>query len=314
MKSLTLLFPGQGSQYVGMTKNHEATFKLADQILDYPLSKIATSGPEEELKLTQNTQPAIVAQSVSYYEWLHHNHGDKYTIDCVLGHSVGEYSALVVGGVLSFEDAIMGVHLRGKFMQEAVPQGIGAMVAVLRVGPEIIIEGCLAVSDEEYQVMPANFNEPKQTVISGHKIACDRFEAWMKENCKERFACMPLAVSAPFHSSLMKPAEIKLAQHFEKVYFDPSDVPYIANVNCENYPAKTSGEIIKQNLIKQVCGSVKWSESIQKLSKDSVFVEVGPSKVLSGLVKKIHPEALIFTMDDPESRKKLEEFLREDYL
>ena len=233
-KSVTLLFPGQGSQYVGMGKNIEghsafSLFSNANKTLGYDLSTIMFEGPEDTLKLTENTQPAILNHSVALFlkakEILDRH---QVTIDRVLGHSVGEYAALVAAGVLSIEDATKAVHWRGKFMQEAVPVGTGKMFAILKVPENVVREACLAVSKPGSEVMPANFNEQTQIVISGESEACLRAVKWLEENYKEAHRSMELNVSAPFHSSLMKPAADKLKAAFESLSWHTNSFPYIA--------------------------------------------------------------------------------------
>lgn len=304
---VTLIFPGQGSQYVGMAKDFDL-LKKADEVLGFDLSSICIDGPEEKLKLTEFTQPAIVTHSVALYQKLKEIlDSKKIKIDRVLGHSVGEYSALVAAGALSFEEAVKAVHLRGKYMQEAVPAGKGAMYAVLRVPGNIVAEACAAVSDDNEQVMCANFNDPTQVVISGHAEACKKAVAWLAENYEGKQMAKELPVSAPFHSSLMKPAEEKLALHFESLNFQTNLTPYIANIDAKEYVI--DGETIKQNLLKQICGSVLWSQSMGSLPDDTVCIEVGPGKVLTGLNKRINKSFKTYTLDN--GFEGLEEFLNE---
>lgn len=311
---VTLIFPGQGSQYVGMGKNLiedkdcSEIFNKADEVLGYPISKMCLDGPEELLKLTENTQPAIITHSVALFTKLKKVLDAKnIKIDRVLGHSVGEYAALVAAGSLDFESAVKAVHFRGKYMQEAVPNGKGAMYAILRVPADIIEAACDFASNESEKVMPANFNEPGQIVISGDFQACERAVKWLKDNYQGKQMAIPLKVSAPFHSKLMEPAETKLAQFLDTIEFSSNKVPYIANVDAKEYFAETDKETIKENLIKQVCASVLWSQSILTLPNDTIFIEVGPGKVLSGLNKKINTSFKTFTLDD--NFEGLEEFL-----
>lgn len=312
---VTLLFPGQGAQYVGMGNNLKdapvySYFKKADEILNYSISSMCAEGPEDKLKLTENTQPAIVTHSVALFEKLKPILAAKnIEIAQVLGHSVGEYTALVAAGVMKFEDAVKAVHLRGKYMQEAVPVGQGKMIAILKLDGDIVKEACRKASTADSQVMPANFNDPKQIVISGHAEACDQAVKWLEENVKERFGAIPLQVSAPFHSALMKPAAEKMTQVLSDIQFTPNKLPYIANIDAKKYEAGTEADKIRKNLIDQVCGSVLWTQSIQEIGASSKFIEVGPGKVLAGLVKRILPEAQILSLDTPESFEKLEEFL-----
>ncbi len=316
-KSATLVFPGQGSQHIGMGKNLEGRpsfnfFKQADEILNYKLSKICLEGPEDQLTLTANTQPALLTHSVAIW----HDIKDlldskKIKIDRVLGHSIGEYSALVVAGALSFEDAVQAVHLRGKFMQEAVPTGKGKMYAIMRATEEKVIEACEIASDKAKGqiVTAANYNEPGQTVISGHAEACDRAAQWIEKNIDGRVKALELKVSAPFHSPLMEPAAKKLAEAFSKFKFMDLKIPYVANIDAKEYPIGTSGEVIKKNLIDQVCGSVQWTKSIMPISTNTLFLEIGTGRVLSGLIRKINRDMKVLSMGFEESYTELKELI-----
>ncbi len=314
---VTLIFPGQGTQYVGMAKSLEE-FSESKEILDqannslgFDIKKLMFEGPEEDLKQTENTQPAIVTHSIALFQKLKTILDERnIKIDQVMGHSVGEYSALVAAGAIRFEDAVLAVKNRGKFMQEATPSGVGKMYACLRVDGETVIKACLESSSEYSKVMPANFNEPTQTVISGHADACDKAVKWIEDNFEGRFRAMELKVSAPFHSILMKPAEEKLSDFFKTIEFKQNDVPYIANIDTTKYE-NTSAEKIKDNLLKQVCGSVLWTQSIETLPTDTIFIEVGPGKVLTGLNKKINKDLKTFTLDSEDSFTNLMEFLDE---
>ena len=314
-KSVTLLFPGQGSQYVGMgqkLKDDEnyALFENANKVLGYPLSKIMFEGPIEDLTSTQNTQPAILTHSVALFRKLNKIlQANNIKIDQVLGHSVGEYAALVAAGALSLEDATMAVHLRGKYMQEAVPHGKGKMFAMMRISPEDVKKACEAVSTDEHQAMPANFNEPGQTVISGDATACDKAVEWAQTNIGGRFRAVELKVSAPFHSSLMKPAATNLEKAFSKFKFTEISIPYIANINANKYESGTTPETVRKNLIDQVCGSVLWSQSIEQLPDDTLAIEVGPGRVLAGLVKKINSNIKVLSLDQDSTFTQLEELI-----
>ena len=314
-KSVTLIFPGQGAQYVGMGSSlaGHPSYELlsqANEVLSFDIKKMMLEGPEEDLKLTANTQPAILTHSVALFnklsEFLRAN---DIKIDRVLGHSVGEYAALVATKSLSFENAVKAVNLRGKFMQEAVPAGMGKMIAVMKVPKEKIEEACKACSSEDSQVMPANFNEPNQTVISGHAEACDRAVAWFEENISDPYRTVELNVSAPFHSSLMKPAASKLMEHFSTIDFQSTEVPYVANIDAKEYPAGTSGEVVKNNLFAQVDGSVCWTQSIQALPDDTVCIEVGPGRVLMGLSRKINRNIQVISLDKDGAFDELQEVL-----
>lgn len=301
-KSVTLLFPGQGSQYVGMGKDLDhSLFDEGNKLLGLDLKKLMHEGPEEELKLTHYTQPAILKHSLTLYKKfapiLTEN---KIEVDCVLGHSVGEFSALTVAGVLSPYDAIHAVHLRGKYMQEAVPAGVGTMYAILKVPENIINEACSAVSTVGSEVMPANYNEPNQIVISGEKEACQRAVKWIADNYKSPHRAIELNVSAPFHSTLMKKAADKLLHEaFKKYHWHPNTLPYIANVDAKLYDKETSVDVIKKNLYLQSYSPVLWSQSISCLPSSTICLEVGPGKVLKGLVQKINKDIKVIALDRP---------------
>jgi len=194
-------------------------------------------------------------------------------------------------------------------MQDAVPPGMGKMIAVMKVPKEKIEEACVASSTEDSQVMPANFNEPNQTVISGHAEACDRAVAWLEANIADAFRTVELNVSAPFHSSLMKPAASKLMEYFSSIEFRPTQTPYIANIDAKEYPAGTSGETVKNNLFSQVDGSVCWSQSIESLSDDTICIEVGPGRVLMGLSRKINRNIKVISLDKDGAFDELQELL-----
>jgi [acyl-carrier-protein] S-malonyltransferase len=306
MKKLMLFFPGQGSQYVGMGENlfqqDSDLFLRANQSLNFDLKKIMLEGPAEELTKTANTQPAIFTHSMAIFtkltkflEGLPH-----VSIQGVMGHSVGEYSALCAAGVFSFEDGVKIVNLRGKHMQNAVPVGEGSMYAILKVPATVIEEACDAVSTDESQVMPANYNSTQQIVISGHKEACSLAVQWLKDNYTSPFRAIELTVSAPFHSSLMAPATENLAKDFESIVFHPNNFPYIANIDAALYAVDTAPTTISQNLLKQVEGSVKWSQGLQLVDEDCLCLEIGPGSVLKGLAKKVNPNLKFISLDKME--------------
>jgi [acyl-carrier-protein] S-malonyltransferase len=313
---ITLVFPGQGSQYVGMgstLKDHAAFnyFSRADQALGFSLTSLCLEGPEDQLKMTEFTQPAIVTHSVAMFEILKPKLSAMgISIDRVLGHSVGEYAALVAAGALSFEEAVKAVNLRGKAMQEAVPVGQGKMIAILKIDASWVEKACAAASTETEKVMPANFNDPKQIVISGHAAACERAVTWLAENCSEKHGAIPLNVSAPFHSTLMEPAARVMEKHLATLAFKAPHTAYVANVDAKEYAAGTSAEGIRSRLVEQVCGSVRWTQSIQSLPTNTKYIEVGPGKVLQGLIKRIQPEAQTLSLDSVGALDKLEEFLK----
>ncbi len=316
-KSVTLLFPGQGAQYVGMGANlrEKKGFNRlgqADASLGHALSNLMLEGPDDQLKLTQNTQPAILTHSIALLDEVLPIL-DKYDvkIERVLGHSVGEYAALVAAGSLSFEDAVRSVNLRGQYMQEAVAPGEGKMIALLKLPEDIIHKACQAVSTDQEVVMPANFNEPSQTVVSGSAKACDRLVEWLKENYTEPYRAVELNVSAPFHCSMMEPAADKLRQHLETIDIRPNQCPYIANIDAKEYGAETEASTIRENLYRQVAGAVKWTQSIQQLEDNTLCLEIGPGKVLMGLVRKINRQVKVLPMDGDDALEKLEQQLQE---
>lgn len=297
---VTVVFPGQGTQYVGMGKvfSDFAHFEKANTATGYDLKKMMLEGPADDLKLTENTQPAIVAHSLMLFDKLLPLLKQKnITIERVLGHSVGEYAALAAAGAMTFEEAVKAVHFRGKYMQEAVPQGKGTMYAILKQDEETIRNACEAASTSEEKVSPANFNEPSQIVISGDKFACERAIRLMEEKTGARVKAIELQVSAPFHCALMKPAELKLKPVLDQIKFQPLKYNYVANIDANEYHTDTNPETIKENLLKQVCGSVLWTHSIQKLPENTLIIECGPGKVLSGLIKKINPNLKVVSLD-----------------
>ncbi|HEX6835079.1 MAG TPA: ACP S-malonyltransferase [Polyangia bacterium] len=279
------LFPGQGSQKVGMDAGlSRHRFEEADDALGFKLSKIIAEGPDAELVRTQHTQPAILTVSIAYADMLKQRGVDAAV---AAGHSLGEYSALVYAGCLAFADAVRLVHLRGRFMQEAVPEGVGAMAAIIGLDASTVADTCREASpDESDACQPANFNGGGQVVIAGHKGAVERAMALAKQ--KGAKMAKALAVSAPFHSALMAPAAAKLREELERVKVAPLTVPVVANVTAE---PNTDAARVKELLFAQVTGSVRWEESVQKLVSmgvDEAF-EVGPGNVLAGLCKRIAP-------------------------
>lgn len=288
MGKIAFVFPGQGAQAVGMGKDvyealpqSRAVFEKGDEVLGFPLSKLIFEGPESELKQTVNTQPALVTASVAYLEALRDL---GVTPDYVAGHSLGEYSALVAAGVLSYEDAVRLVRLRGQFMEEAVPGGQGAMAATLGADRVALSELCRSISEAGNSVELANVNCPGQIVVSGTVAGVNEVMQRVKEAGGKR--AIPLEVSGPFHSSLMKEAAEQLAVELHKVTFNAPVMPVIVNVTAAPV---TDPEEIRNLLVAQVFSPVLWQDSVEWLIADGVdtFVEIGSGSVLTGLIRKI---------------------------
>ncbi|HVF90850.1 MAG TPA: ACP S-malonyltransferase [Blastocatellia bacterium] len=295
------IFPGQGAQKVGMgrslsgaARGARQAFQDADRALGFSLSTLCFEGPEEELKLTANTQPAILAASVAALRALG-EHGIEP--DFVAGHSLGEYSALVAAGALRFEDALRVVRRRGLFMQEAVAVGEGAMAALIGCDIEVVREVCREASDLGI-CSPANINSPRQTVIAGHRSAVERAVALARERGARKAVMLP--VSAPFHCELMRPASQKLAVVLGDTEFNDLTVPLVTNVDAA---VIATGAQARDALCRQVVAPVRWSESVGRLLEEGVtrFVELGPGKVLSGLVRQMDRECEILNIEDEES-------------
>jgi len=298
-KMVAFVFPGQGSQYAGMGKDLADNFPVARQAFeeanDYlgmNLARLCFEGPEEDLKLTANTQPAIVAVSIAALRVLREESG--LVPAYAAGHSLGEYSALVCAGALSFADAIRTVRLRGTFMQEAVPVGFGTMAAIIGMANDDLEQVCREAAEGEV-VAPANFNSPGQVVIAGHTGAVERAISLARERGAKRALLLP--VSAPFHSSLMLPAAERLDKVLNDVTAGPMAHPVVNNVEAE--PNSDSARV-RELLVKQVTAPVRWEESIALMSGLGVerFVEIGPGKVLSGLIKRITKGAAMQNVED----------------
>jgi [acyl-carrier-protein] S-malonyltransferase len=301
MSKLAFLFPGQASQYAGMGRDlaenfpeSRAVFEEADAALGFPISKLCFEGTEEALKQTENTQPAILTVSVAAYRALE---GRGIVPDFVAGHSLGEYSALVAAGALEFSAAVRLVRQRGRYMQEAVPAGEGAMAAILGLSPADVSEVCKKAADGEV-VSPANLNSPEQTVVAGSAAAVKRAVEIASQSGAKR--AVILAVSAPFHCSLLMPAQQRLEVDLRAAAFGPLRFPLITNVDAE---AVTSGEEARDALIRQVTLPVRWHESVREMIDQGVniFVEVGPGKVLSGLLRQIDRSVRCLNAEDAAS-------------
>lgn len=304
MANNAFIFPGQGSQYPGMGKDLAENFKIAretfaeaDEALNFNLSRLCFEGPEADLKLTANTQPAILTSSVAAFRVVQSEMGISPAY--LAGHSLGEYSALVAAGSMGFADAVRTVRSRGTFMQEAVPVGVGAMAAILGVDPEVLSEICAEAAQGEV-VSPANYNSPGQIVIAGHTGAVGRAIEIAKARGFRKAMLLP--VSAPFHCSLMVPAGERLAKVLEGITLSALQVPVVTNVEAE--PNGDEGRV-KELLVQQVSAPVLWDRSVQKMVGLGVelFIEIGPGKVLSGLVKRIAKDKETRNVEDADSLK-----------
>jgi [acyl-carrier-protein] S-malonyltransferase len=301
MGKVAFVFPGQASQQPGMGKElaekypvARAVFEEADKALGFSISKMCFEGSEEELKLTANTQPAILTVSVAAYRVLEQK---GIAPDYVAGHSLGEYSALVAAGSLKFADAVKLVRKRGTYMQEAVPAGQGAMAAIMGVSPAVVIDACKRAAEGEV-CAPANLNSPEQTVISGHAGAVKRAVEIASQLGAKR--SMVLAVSAPFHSALMMPAQDKLEKDLSATQFGELQVPLVTNVDADT---TREGDEARSALVRQVCMPVRWEESMRLLLDEGVntFVEVGPGRVLTGLMRQIERSVATLNVEDEKS-------------
>lgn len=313
MGKIAFVFPGQGSQVVGMGQslaekhpNVKAVFENADKKLNVNLSKLIFEGPQEELTFTYNAQPALLTTSIAVLEYFR-----QFGIeaDYVAGHSLGEYTALVAAGALTFEEGVYLVRKRGEFMESAVPNGEGTMAAVLGLDRDRLAEVTNSVTEEGFSVQLANLNCPGQIVISGTTKGVELAGAKAKEAGAKRV--LPLVVSGPFHSSLMKPAAGQLKEELDQIDMKAATIPVIANVTAE--PISAASEI-KEKLIEQLYSPVLWEDSVAKMLELGVdtFIEIGPGKVLSGLVKKISKNAKTYSVSDEESAIAVIEALKED--
>ncbi|MGD6816202.1 ACP S-malonyltransferase [Metabacillus sp. 113a] len=313
MSKIAFVFPGQGSQTVGMGEDFAAQtpegkeiFDKADEILEDQLTKIMLQGPKEELTLTYNAQPALVTASIAAWKLL-----DQEGIkpDFTAGHSLGEYSALVASGVLTFEDAVLAVRRRGEFMNDAVPSGKGAMAAIMGMESEPLREITESTTADGDSVQIANLNCPGQIVISGTAKGVELASAKAKEAGAKR--AITLDVSGPFHSELMKPAADKLKAVLDEMTLKDATIPVIPNVTAQ---PETESSRIRELLIRQLYSPVRWEETVKALIENgtTVFVEIGPGKVLSGLIKKIDRSVKILSVSDMDSLKAAVEALKEE--
>ena len=311
MKKFAMVFPGQGSQTVGMLAELagdypivQETFKQASEVLGYDLWQLVQEGPAEELNKTWQTQPALLTASVAVYRvWQ-----QKYPAlkpEVMAGHSLGEYSALVCAGVLDFQDAVKLVELRGKLMQQAVPEGTGAMYAIIGLDNDAIINACKQAEQGEV-VSAVNFNSPGQVVIAGAKAAVERAAALCKEAGAKR--ALPLAVSVPSHCALMKPAADQLSVSLESITLKEAGVSVLNNVDVKN---EIEADAIRNALVRQLYSPVRWTETVEKMAQNGVevLVEVGPGKVLNGLTKRIVDSLQAISVNDVKSLDSVEEVL-----
>jgi [acyl-carrier-protein] S-malonyltransferase len=301
MGKLAFLFPGQASQYPGMGKDLAANFPEsrkvfdeADAALGFSISKLCFEGSEEALKQTENTQPAILTVSTAAYRALESR---GIIPDFAAGHSLGEYSALVAAGALEFSSAVKIVRQRGQYMQEAVPAGEGAMAAILGLSPAEVADICKKAADNEI-VSPANMNSPEQTVISGSAAAVKRAVEIASQSGAKRAVILP--VSAPFHCGLMAPSQSRLEPDLRAATFAALRFPVVTNVDAETI---ASGEEARDALIRQVTQPVRWLDSVHEMIElgVTIFVEVGPGKVLSGLMRQIDRSVRCFNVEDAAS-------------
>ncbi|MFD6441507.1 ACP S-malonyltransferase [Peribacillus sp. NPDC060186] len=311
MGKIAFVFPGQGSQSTGMGQNlfqenerAQQIFRTADEKLDFPLSELIFNGPQQELTVTYNAQPALLTTSYAFVRALEEK-GIKP--DFTAGHSLGEYTALVASGAISFEDAVYTVRKRGEFMEAAVPNGQGSMAAILGMEREALTEVTAEITATGESVQLANINCPGQIVISGTAEGVKLASAKAKENGAKR--ALPLEVSGPFHSELMKPAAEKLQNVLDEVSFQQAEIPVISNVTANPITAPAE---IKEKLIEQLYSPVLWEDSVKKLLELGVdtFIEVGPGKVLGGLIKKIDRSVNIYSVSDLDTLTKTVEALK----
>ena len=301
MGKLAFLFPGQASQYPGMGRDLAASFPESRQVFDeadaalgFSISKLCLEGSEEALKQTANTQPAILTVSTAAYRALETR---GIIPDFAAGHSLGEYSALVAAGALEFSAAVRIVRKRGQYMQEAVPAGQGAMAAIMGLSPAVVVDVCKRAADHEV-CSPANLNSPEQTVVSGHAGAVKRAVEIASQSGAKR--AVMLQVSAPFHSALMLPAQQRLEKDLRAAQFSKLEMPLVTNVDADTI---TKGDEAREALIRQVTMPVRWEESMRMLLDEGVntFIEVGPGRVLTGLMRQIERSVTTLNVEDEKS-------------
>ena len=311
MKKFAMVFPGQGSQTVGMLAELagdypivQETFKQASEVLGYDLWQLVQEGPAEELNKTWQTQPALLTASVAVYRVWQQKYPELKP-EVMAGHSLGEYSALVCAGVLDFQDAVKLVELRGKLMQQAVPEGTGAMYAIIGLDNDAIINACKQAEQGEV-VSAVNFNSPGQVVIAGAKSAVERAAALCKEAGAKR--ALPLSVSVPSHCALMKPAADQLSVSLESITLK---APVVAVLNNVDVKAETDAVAIRNALVRQLYSPVRWTETVEKMAQNGVevLIEVGPGKVLNGLTKRIVDSLQAVSVNDVKSLDSVEEVL-----
>lgn len=302
MSKTAIVFPGQGAQKVGMAKdlyqvNKDATsiLELAQTTVDFDLLETMFTDKEEKLGETENTQPALLTHSIALLEAL-----NRIDADYTMGHSLGEYSSLVAAGVLKFEDAVKIVRKRGELMTQAFPNGVGSMAAVLGLSYEEVNEICKEISFGDQLIEPANINAPGQIVVSGHKALIDKLTKEGKSLGAKRV--IPLAVSGPFHSSMMQVIEEDFASFIDQFTWNDAQFPIVQNYNAHG---ETKAETIKQNMVKQLYSPVQFIKSTEWLIDQGVdhFIEIGPGKVLSGLIKKINRDVKITSIQTLEDVK-----------
>ena len=312
MNKLAFVFPGQGAQTVGMGKDFcdryevaKKLFQQADEALGYSIKDMCFEGPAEDLQLTANTQPAILTMSVIANEILK-EHGIQPEV--AGGHSLGEYSALVAAGALDFQEAVLLVHKRGQFMQEAVPVGHGGMAAIIGLADEVIVDACAKATEAAGDVQAVNFNCPGQTVIAGTTKGVEAAVEIMKEAGAKKAVILP--VSAPFHSTLMKPAAEKLAAELDKITIRDAKIPVVSNFTGK---LETAADEIKANLVAQADHPVKWIDCVLTMKEfgADTFVEAGPGKTLCGFNRRIDKSLASMNVENIESLQKTLDYFQE---